>query len=111
VGAARGADLRVEPDASVDRGDLEAAGDRKRPRVVDDLGGELARRRQHQRGRARLAASEPVEQRDRERERLARAGRRLRQHVAAGEDVGDHEPLNRERPGDSMSGEGVDHGR
>ena len=105
--AAGGADLLLEADPAVDGGNLEAAGAQQRPRVLDDLGGELAGRREHQRRGARPATPDAIGERHGERERLARPGRRLGQHVATGEHVADHEPLDRERPLDALGGEGV----
>ena len=102
-----GADLLLEADPAVHGGNLETAGAQQRPRVLDDLGGELAGRREHERGGARLAPPDAVGERHGERQRLARPGRRLGQHVATGEHVADHEPLDRERPLDALSGEGV----
>ncbi len=67
--------------------------------LVDDLAGELAGGRQHEGGgtRAPLAGADALGERDPEGERLARAGGRLDEHVAPGEDVGEDQSLDGER--------------
>src|SRR5919199_764153 len=104
LGAARGAGLLLEADAAVDRGDPQPSGACDRARLVHDLGGELAGRREDERARPAAARCDPLDDRDREGERLAGAGRRLGEDVAAGEDVGDDEPLDGERLGDVAPG-------
>ena len=92
VGAPGGADLLLEADAAVDGGDLEAAGAGERPRLLDDLGGELARRaRARAPPGARVGGSMRVDDRHGEGERLAGARGGLGEHVAAGEHVADDE--------------------
>ena len=73
---------------------------RDRADVVHDLRGELTRRCEDQRGGSRIVGVDPLDERDSERERLARAGGRFGEHVAAGENVADHVALDRERLGD-----------
>jgi hypothetical protein len=120
VCAARRADLLLEADAAVDGAHAEVAGGGQRLQLVDDLGGELARRSEHERGRARCVGRHTVDDRRAEGERLARARGRLGEHVAAGEHVGDDELLNgeggvdpalgesaRDRTGYAESGEGL----
>ena len=53
-----------------------------------------------QRGRTRIRRVEVLDDRNRERERLPGPSRRLREHVAAVEDVGENEGLDPERPVD-----------
>ena len=69
--------------------------------LVDDLQGELAGRGEDQRRRAAVVGLDALDQRDAEGERLARAGRRLDEHVVAVEDILDDELLDGERRGDS----------
>ena len=83
-----------------DRADLRA-----------DLRCQLARRCEHQRRLLGAVGVEPIDKRDAEGERLARSGRRLREDVAAGEHVGDDEPLDGERLADAAVRQGVDHRR
>src|SRR4029077_8278939 len=67
-------------------------------------------RREDQRARAGAAGAEEVDDGDREGERLARPGRGLREHVAAGEHVGDDEALDGERLFDAACGKRTAHG-
>ena len=96
VRAARVARLLLEADAAVDGADLEVAGCASGAQLVDDLAGELARRREHQRRRAAASAAIRSTIGDAEGERLAGARGRLGEHVAAGEHVGDDELLDGE---------------
>ena len=96
VGLARGLRLRGDRDAAVDRGDPQVARRRDRAELGRDLGGELARRDEHERGRPPLGRIELLDERHGEGERLAGARRRLREHVAAGERVREDERLNSE---------------
>ena len=93
---ARVAGLLLEADAAVDGGDLEGAGVGQRPQLLDDLAGELARRGEHERGRAAAVGVDAVDHRHAEGERLARARGGLGEHVATGEHVGDDELLDGE---------------
>ena len=69
--------------------------------VLDDLGGELAGRGEHQRaGRAARLVDQPVENREDERGRLAAAGHGAGQDVAARERRRDGVGLNRRGPGE-----------
>ena len=79
--------LLGQADAAVDGGHAERARMRDRADVVDDLRRELARRRQHERGGSRTVGVRSLHDRDPERKRLARAGGRLCEHVATGQDV------------------------
>ncbi len=102
-------DLLLEADAAVDGRDLEPLDAGERLGLLDDLRGELARRGEHERGGA-AARLDALDHRDRERERLARAGGGLGEHVAAGEHVADDEALDGERLVDAALGEGRDDG-
>ena len=89
--------LRLDADAAVDGGHRERPGVCDLVELVDDLAGQLARRREDERrGAARLGRDE-VDQRHAEGQGLARSGRGLGENVAAGEDVLDDEPLHGER--------------
>ena len=107
VGALAGLDLLLEADAAVDGRDLEAADAGQRLGLLDDLGGELARRGEHERGGAAAAVLEALDDRDHEGERLAGARGGLGEHVAAGEHVTDDEALDREGLGDAALGESL----
>ena len=107
VGALARLDLLLEADAAVDGRDLEPLDAGERLGLLDDLGGELAGRREHERGGA-AARLDALDHRDRERERLARARGGLGEHVAAVEHVADDEPLDGEGLGDAALGEGRD---
>ena len=65
--------------------------------LLGDLQRELARRDEDERRGRLLVGREPLDERQPEGERLARAGRRLAEDVAAGERVGDDEGLDAER--------------
>jgi len=75
--------------------------------VIDDLRCQLACGRQHQCALARVGALQALDQRDAERERLARPGRGLRQHVVPGKHVGNDHLLDGERRLDPALGEFV----
>ena len=76
---------------------------------VDDLLGELTRRHEDQRRRvAGPRLLEPLQHRQPERERLARAGLRLAAHVVAGERVFDGGLLDGEGVVDALGRQGVD---
>ena len=96
VGAARVAGLLLEADAAVDGADVEVAGLRQRPELIDDLAGKLARRGEHERGRAVGVDGDLVDHRRAEGERLARARGGLGEHVATGEHLTDDELLDGE---------------
>jgi hypothetical protein len=102
--------LRLQADAAVDRRNAQAQWRADDARVLDDLDGELARRREHQRGGPRRVGRDALGERHGEGERLARAGRGLGEDVMAGERVGYDEPLDGERLGDAALGEGAAHG-
>jgi hypothetical protein len=110
VGAGRVATLLLEADAAVDRLDAQVARLGDEAELVDDLGGQLARRSEDQRRGALGRGIETVDQRDAEGERLAGAGGRLGEHVATVEQVREDERLDRERIGDAAAAEGSHHG-
>ena len=107
VGPARELGLLLEPDPAVDRGDREPPDPSDVAKLIDDLAGELAGRREHQRGRLAAAGLEQVGDRHAEGQGLARAGRGLNQDVAPGEDVGDDQLLDCEWRDDAALLEGV----
>ena len=92
--------LLGDAGAAVDGADLERPGVGDRVDLVDDLGRELARRREDQRRGARAVGLDAVDDRHAEGERLARARGALGEDVTPGEDVGDDEVLDGERRGD-----------
>ena len=106
VRALRVAGLLLEADAAVDGRHAEVARPRQRPQLVDDLRGELARGGEDERRRPLRVGRDAVDQRHAEGERLAGAGRRLGEHVAAGEHVGDDELLDGERGVDAAVAHG-----
>ena len=89
--------LTTDGGSTVDRSDTQVAGCGKRLQVGDDLGGELARRDEHERARLPAGTGRPHDHREAEGERLAGARRRCGQDVEAGESVGQDEVLDRER--------------
>ena len=91
-----------EADTSVHRRHPERAGMRDRTDVVHYLGGEFTRRCENQGGRSWGISLDPLDERDSEGERLARAGGGFREHVASIEDVADHVALDRERLSDAL---------
>ena len=104
VGAARALRLGAERRAAVDRRDAKPLRRGECRDLGGDLKGELARRHEDER-RRRVARLRPLDDRNRERERLARARRRLREDVAAFERVSEDERLDLERTGDVLRGE------
>ena len=94
--AAEGVLLRAHADAAVDRGAGQRRVHGERVEVLENLRGELARRRQHQRPRrpARLL-DQPVQDRQQEGRGLAAAGLRAGEHVAARHRRGNRFGLNR----------------
>ena len=97
--------LSVERNAAVDGGDAELARRDDCRELTRDLGSQLARRHQDERCRMALAGFEPFHDRDREAERLARTGRRLGEHVASRECLGEDASLDGEGPMDVTLGE------
>ena len=87
--------LGGDRNAAVDGGCVELAR-RKRIELARDLCGQLARRDEDERRRARPGCLETLHDRDREAERLARARRGLGEHVAACECFGKNPRLDRE---------------
>jgi hypothetical protein len=95
--------LRADGDATEDRGNGRSVAPGERDEHVDDLGGELACRRQDERcGPAGLAHAAALEQRESEGERLARSGRCLGGDVTAGEGLGDGGLLDRRGVGQAL---------
>ena len=74
------------------------------------LHAELTRRDEDERCRTAAGRVEALEDRNRERERLARPRRALREDVAAAKRLGDHECLDLERGLDAAAGEYIGHG-
>ena len=97
VGAARLLRLSADGRSAVDGGDAQVARRGERLQVGDDLRGELAGRDEHERARVPVGAGRPLDHRDAEGERLARARGRRGEDVHAGERVGQDERLDRER--------------
>ena len=102
--------LVVDADAAVDGGDLQPAGVHDAGQLVDDLRGQLARRREHEGRRPGAVGVDDVGHRHAEGERLARAGGRLDEHVVAVEHVGDDHRLDGERRLDAALGQRAGHG-
>ena len=75
------------------------------------LRGELARGHEHERRRPRVGGRRVLDDRQREGQRLARAGRGPRENVEAGERVGKDQLLDAEGCVDRASGERVGNGR
>jgi hypothetical protein len=110
VRARRTLRLLAELRAAVGDADAQALGPRDVLEVVGDLLRELAGWDEDQRRRRRAAPVEPLDDRQRERERLARARLRASEDVLALERVGHHEALDLERREDPARREGVDDG-
>jgi hypothetical protein len=105
-------DLALEADAAVYGGHGEGARRCDVPDRLDDLARKLARRREHQRRGAGVGGLDPVDQRHAERERLARPGRGLHEHVVTRQHVGDDRRLNGKRTLQAVPREGsCDHRR
>ena len=100
---AEGVLLRPHADAAEDGGAGERRVDGELPRVLVDLGGQLARRRDDQGAReaARLP-DETVEDREDEGGRLAAPRHRAGEEVLAGEGGGDRVVLDRGGPGEAQ---------
>ena len=99
-----------ERHAAVDGRDLDRR--RRRPAANSSVtcDAELARRDEHERGGPAVGRVEALDDRDRERERLARAGRALREDVAAAKRLRDDERLDLERRVDAARCEQLAHG-
>ena len=116
VGAARGSDLWVDASAAVDGRDGQPAGVCDRAELVGYLGRELARRREDQCARCSGATAglrawlDAIDERDPERERLARAGGGLDEHVVVVKYVADHQLLDGEWALDSPRAQGRGYG-
>ncbi len=105
----QGPGLRAEPDAAVDGDDRTIDRRAQRLERTSDLVGELARRGQHQTGRATLLAdAEASGEGDTEGEGLARAGGGSAEHVPTVEGGSDRLGLDGERLVDSSGREGID---
>ena len=96
VRAAGGLRLRRDPRAAVDGRNAEILPLGERRELGRDLGRQLAGRHENERGRLAVGGLGALDDRQAEGEGLARAGRRLRQHVEAGERVRKDERLDRE---------------
>jgi len=101
VGAGGGAGLLVDSGAAVDGRDRERPGVRGLAQLLDDLGGQLARRREDQRRRAARLGGGALDQRQAEGQRLARSRGRADEDVVAGQGGLEHEPLDGEGGGDA----------
>jgi hypothetical protein len=107
VGVAGALGLRAESDTAVDGGDAESLHVGDRPELLGDLARELTGRREDQRVRAPAAGRQSLDDRHREREGLAGAGARPREHVPTGERVPKDERLDREGLADAPHAEGL----
>ena len=110
VGGLGGLRLRARADAAVDRGNAQAAGGGDAGELGGHLDGELAGRHQHQGRRPRVIRGQPVDDRQRECQRLAGSGGGLRQDVEAGDGVPQDERLDLERRVDVALGECLGNG-
>jgi hypothetical protein len=108
VGAARGRALGAEADAAIDGGDPQPASIGDRVQLVDDLARQLAGRGEDEGGGVLGAALDPLDQRDAEGERLARAGWRLYEQIVAGQRIADDQLLDGEGGGDVAARERTD---
>ena len=104
VRGARPLRLGVQGDAAVHGRDGDS-GRRDRRDLTCNLRGELARRDEHDRCRPLVPRVDPLDDGNREGDGLPRAGRRLREDVAAGERVAQDALLDRERGMDVALGE------
>ena len=97
--------LRADRSAAVGEADLDALRRGERLDLLGDLERELAGRHEHERRRGLAVGGRPLDERDAEGERLARARRRLREDVATREGVREDEGLDAERLGDAAGRE------
>ena len=105
-------DLALEAHAAVYGRDRESPRGCDVADLLDDLAGELARRREHQCRGARVGGFYEVDERDAQGERLARPCRGLHEHVVTGQHVGDNRRLNGKRTLQAAPREGsCDHRR
>ena len=111
VGALRAVSLCAERHAAVGRRDREALGFRERLQLRRHLRGELTGRDEHERRDAPVARDGPLRDRNRERERLARACGRLGEDVEPRQRVGQDKLLDSEGRVDRAGGERVDDAR
>ena len=93
--------LALDADSAVDGGQRQRACARHLGQVLGDLTRQFASRDQNQRGGAGVGRLEALDHRHSERERLARAGRRLDEHVVSVEGVGNDQALDGEGGGDA----------
>ena len=110
VGAAGALRLRADRDAAVDGGDAEAPDVGDDAELLDDLRDELAGRHQDEGRRAPVTGRDAFDDRDREGERLARAGPGAREDVPPGDRVREDERLDRERGRDAAHRQCLDDG-
>ena len=102
-------ELRAEPGAAVDRGDAELAAATEPLELTAHLRGELAGRDEHEAARTlRAGLADTRDERDAERDGLARTGRGATTEVAAGEAVGHGHGLDVERVDQAARAEGAD---
>ena len=94
-------DCARDPRAAVDGRDAEIPPLGKQRELGRHLGRQLAGRHENERGRLAVGGLGALDDRQAEGEGLARAGRRLRQDVEAGERVRKDERLDREWCGDA----------
>jgi len=98
--------LAAHRHAAVDRLDPQARSGSRGTQLVRDLRRQFAGRNQHE-GGGSAAGTCALDNREPERDRLARPGRRLGKHVAPGKRLGEHEPLDRERRLDAALGQRI----
>src|SRR6266550_4643828 len=103
--------LRADRRAAIRERDLHALGGRIGADLVGDLERELAGRHEDERLGSRTVDVDPFDERHPECECLARAGRRLREDVAAGQRIGQDERLDVKRFDDAAGRERLLDGR
>jgi hypothetical protein len=108
VGAPRRLALRSEADAAVDGGDSQPAAVGDGAQLLDDLARQLPGGGEDESPRVPCVGLDPLDQRNAEGERLARAGRRLDEQIVAGERVAQDQALDGERLGDVAARERAD---
>ena len=88
--------LALQPDAAVDGGQAERAGAGQVGQLLADLAGELAGGHEHERGSAGIGRLEALDESQPEGQGLTRAGGRLHEDVAPGQNVGNDRALDGE---------------
>ncbi len=99
--------LRLQGHPAVHSGYPKAVRGRDRREILGDLNRELPRRDEDERARAPVLLGRALDDRNREREGLARPGRRLCEHIEARERVREDKRLNGERLVNRACGERV----